>query len=67
MTGKKAKTAKQAKPAKPKPPKKRRGARPGRGTLVLIAGLLVGSAILRLGIDAGQALAKQSEPAAEVP
>jgi len=44
---------------------RRRGARPGRGTLVLIAGLLVGSAILRLGIDAGQVLARASEPDAD--
>jgi len=52
---------KTAKPAKPK----RRGARPRRGTLVLIAGLLVGSAILRLGIDAGQVFARQSDPTAD--
>lgn len=42
---------------------KRRGARPGRGTLMMIAGLLIGSAIVRLGLDAGQAIARQSEPA----
>lgn len=35
----------------------RRRGRAGRGTLVLIAGLLIGSAMLRMGHDAGQALA----------
>ena len=46
-------------------PKKpgRRVTRPRRGTLVMIAGLLIGSATIRLGLDAGQAIARQvSEP-----
>jgi len=43
---------------------KKRGARPGRGTLVLIAGLLLSSAFIRLGDDAGRAIARQIEPAA---
>lgn len=41
---------------------KRRGARPGRGTLLLISSLLMGSAFVRLGNDAGQAIARQSDP-----
>lgn len=37
----------------------RRRRRPaGRGTLVIVAGLLIGSAMLRMGADAGQALAR---------
>ncbi|MFP4273785.1 MAG: MotE family protein [Paracoccaceae bacterium] len=40
----------------------RRRAR-GRGTLVLIAGLLLASAITRLGNEAGQAFARQPDPA----
>jgi len=36
---------------------KRRG-QPGRGTLFIITGLLVGSALIRVGGDAGQALAR---------
>jgi len=43
------------------PERKTRSARPGRGTLLVISALLVGSAILRLGTDAGQAFAKQNE------
>ncbi len=42
--------------------KKRRVARPRRGTLVLIAALLMSSAIIRVGHDAGRAFAKQSAP-----
>ena len=40
-----------------KPGKIRRKA-PGRGTLVAISALLIGSALVRIGDDAGQALAK---------
>ncbi|MEZ5715422.1 MAG: hypothetical protein R3D85_09755 [Paracoccaceae bacterium] len=50
------------KPVEKKKPKKR-GARPGRGTLLLISSLLMGSAFVRLGNDAGQAIARQSDPA----
>lgn len=40
----------------------RRRRRPGgRGTLIVVAGLLIGSAMLRMGSDAGQALAR-SQP-----
>lgn len=39
--------------------KRRRSA--GRGTLFIIAGLLVGSALIRIGDDAGQALARAPE------
>ena len=42
---------------------KSKGTRPARGTLLLIAILLIGSAIIRLGLDAGQALALQTAPA----
>ncbi|UXX82274.1 MotE family protein [Roseovarius pelagicus] len=42
----------------PPQPRRRRGARAGRGALVVIAGLLVGSAMLRMGHDAGQVLAR---------
>lgn len=49
-----------------KPPHQRkRGARPGRGTLVTISALLLGSAFVRLGLDAGQAFARQSMPETE--
>ena len=40
----------------------RRGSRPGRGTLMLIAGLLLSSAFIRLSDDAGRAIARQSDP-----
>jgi flagellar motility protein MotE (MotC chaperone) len=46
--------------AKKKVASRRRSPRPGRGTLVAIAVLLLGSAFLRLGNDAGRAFAKQS-------
>ena len=39
----------------------RKRRQPGRGTLVVIIGLLLGSAVARLGGDAGQALASVSE------
>lgn len=39
-----------------------RRTRAGRGALVVIAGLLVGSAMLRMGHDAGQALARSEAP-----
>ena len=58
MIGKRSKPPKQENTTKKA---KRRTAKPRRGTLVLIAGLLVGSAILRLGIDAGQVLARQAD------
>ncbi|MDX1785346.1 MAG: hypothetical protein R3210_04415 [Roseovarius sp.] len=41
---------------------RRRRARAGRGALVIIAALLVGSATLRMGHDAGQALARSEAP-----
>ncbi len=41
--------------------KKRRG-RPNRGTLLLISSLLIGSALIRAGSDAGQAFARSEEP-----
>ena len=37
---------------------RRRSKKPARGSLVVIAGFLIGSAILRVGGEAGQALAK---------
>lgn len=40
--------------------KRSRGTRPGRGTLVAIGALLLGSALLRVGDDAGRAFAKQA-------
>ena len=36
--------------------REKQNAHPRRGTLVLIAALLMGSALIRLGLDAGQAL-----------
>ncbi|WP_300056577.1 hypothetical protein [uncultured Roseobacter sp.] len=39
-------------------------ARNGRGSIMLIAGLLVGSAVLRIGIGAGQAVATENPSAA---
>ncbi len=46
------------------PRRKARGrrTRAGRGALVVIAGLLVGSAMLRMGHDAGQVLARSEAP-----
>lgn len=49
---------------KHKASKKRSLKRPGRGTLVLISALLMSSAFIRLGNDAGQAFAKQAETVA---
>lgn len=40
--------------------KQRRRRAPGRGALVAISALLIGSAIIRIGSDAGQAFAKAS-------
>jgi len=45
---------------KSSPKRARSGA--GRGALVIIAGLLIGSATLRMGSDAGQALARPQDP-----
>ncbi|SEO07642.1 Flagellar motility protein MotE, a chaperone for MotC folding [Salinihabitans flavidus] len=45
-----------------KAPKKTSGRRPGKGSLMVIALLLVGSALIRLGTEAGQAIAKESDP-----
>lgn len=45
--------------------RKNRAARPGRGALVLIAGLLMTSAVIRMGSDAGQVFAKQHTPKSE--
>jgi len=39
----------------------RRVRRPGRGTLALIAGLLITSAVVRIGNEAGQAFAREAE------
>lgn len=41
----------------------RRRRQPGRGTLFIITGLLIGSALIRLGNDAGQALARAADAA----
>ena len=43
----------------------RRRRQPGRGTLVVIIGLLVGSALVRLGGDAGQAWASVTDKVAQ--
>lgn len=45
---------------------RRKRRQPGRGTLFIITGLLVGSAVIRLGGNAGQALARAPD-AAEAP
>lgn len=45
--------------------KQRRRRAPGRGALVAISALLIGSALIRLGDDAGQAFAKVSDEPAE--
>ncbi|MDQ2090570.1 MotE family protein [Marimonas arenosa] len=50
-----------SRPQTPRKTSKKRGSRPGRGTLFVIAGLLISSAIIRLGLDAGQAIARQSD------
>lgn len=51
------------KTAQPKAqPGRRRGRRPGRGTLTIIAVLLIGSALLRVGLQASVAIARESEP-----
>ncbi|PIE12442.1 MAG: hypothetical protein CSA70_09840 [Rhodobacterales bacterium] len=63
-------TGKASKPKPAKSARKRRGARPGRGTLMIIVSLLIASATIRMGANAGQALAKQGEvskPVAEAP
>lgn len=44
---------------KAKPRVRKRTPRPGRGTLVIISSLLIGSAFIRLGGDAGRAIAEQ--------
>lgn len=44
-----------------RPGARRAPRRSGRGTLAVIAALLIGSALLRLGADAGQALARAPE------
>lgn len=49
----------------PSKTKRRRGARPRRGTLILVSGLLIGSALVRAGSDAGRALALQGQPMLE--
>lgn len=41
--------------------KRRRGG-PNKGTLLLISSLLIGSAVIRAGSDAGQAFARSEEP-----
>ena len=60
---KKAKKSHQP-PAQPPVParKTRRRRRRGRGTLVIIASLLFGSALIRMGHDAGQAFARGEAP-----
>ena len=45
----------------------RRGKRPARGSLLVISCFLIGSAVLRLGGEAGQALAKVTPPDADFP
>lgn len=45
----------------PKTRRSRRPVQPGRGVLVVIAALLLGSAVLRMGENAGQALALDAE------
>lgn len=42
--------------------KTRKTRRPGRGTLMIVSGLLVVSAVLRMGSDAGRVMALQSNP-----
>lgn len=42
--------------------RKKRKARNGRGSLALISGLLIGSAFIRIGTEAGQAVAKGIAP-----
>ncbi len=42
---------------------RRKARRPGRGTLLIVASLLIGSAMLRVSEDAGRALARTDEPA----
>ncbi len=42
---------------------RRKGRQPGRGALVIIATMLVGSAVIRLGDNAGQALARAAHDA----
>ena len=39
-----------------------RGHRPGRGTLAIIAVLLLGSALLRVGLQATEAIAREASP-----
>lgn len=41
--------------------------RPGRGTLTVIAALLLGSAILRIGLQATEAIAREASPEEMVP
>lgn len=43
-------------------PVRRRGRRPGRGTLTVIALLLIGSALLRVGLEATEAIAREADP-----
>lgn len=45
-----------------KPRKRRSVRRRGKGTLLILACLLIGSAVLRIGADAGQAIARTEEP-----
>ena len=47
--------------ARKKPAKTKRRRRPGRGTLTIIAVLLLGSAILRIGLQATEAIAREGE------
>jgi len=46
---------------------KKRKRRAGRGSLMMIAALLFGSAVVRLGNDAGQVYARESAPSALAP
>ncbi|AKO98755.1 hypothetical protein MALG_03612 [Marinovum algicola DG 898] len=41
---------------------RKRGRRPGRGTLAIIAVLLLGSALLRVGLQATEAIAREASP-----
>ena len=50
----------------PKPKVKKRGRAPRKGALVVISTLLIGSAVLRVAVDANAAIAKQTDAAQHI-